>query len=118
MRDGRQSVEENRDPSLDVACLPVTVSVDWLARDVLENEVGLAAGRHARVEELRDVGMRELREQVALAHEAARVPKADERGIEELERDVALESPVGPPCQPDAAHAAVADRLDQRVRAE
>ena len=47
--------------------------------DVLEHEIGLARRRHAGVEEMRDVRMREPREDVAFAPEPLLARAADQR---------------------------------------
>ena len=52
------------------------------------------------------------------AREALLAGSADERGVQQLHGDPAVVAPVGALGQPHAAHPAVADRLDQTVRAE
>src|SRR5262249_52599006 len=43
---------------------------------------------------------------------------ADQREVEELDGHLSLEAPVAPPRQPHAAHAALAERSFERVRAD
>src|SRR5262249_48586684 len=58
------------------------------------------------------------REDRPLALETRLAAAADERGVEELQRRLALEQPVAAGREPDAAHPAVSDRRHQRVRAD
>ena len=46
-------------------------------------------------------------------------PRApDQRSVQQLDGDFALETPVAAPCEPHGAHAALAQRRFQRVRAD
>ena len=116
--DRRLHVEEQADARLDAEPLLVAEAVDVPALDVLEHEVRLAGGRDAGVDEARDVRMGEPREDRAFALEALFAGAADQRGVQQLERRLALEAAVAAGGEPDRAHAAVADRRDQRVGAD
>ena len=94
----------------------VAVRVDVPALDELEHEVRLAGVRDAGVDQPGDVRMGEPREDGALAPEALFAAAADQRGVEQLDRDLAFEAAVAARRQPHAAHAAVADRATSACR--
>src|SRR6185295_8386409 len=83
------------------------------ALDPFHGEPRLAGFGDTRVVEARDVRMLELREDVALAPEALapHVAGLVERG--QLERDLALDAPVGLAGEPHLAHATVPERALQ-----
>ena len=118
VRHGGEDVEEEPDAGLDVEGPALAPAVDRLALDVLEHEVRLAGRGDAGVEELGDVGVFQPRQDRGLAAEAGGPRRAQERGGEELDRGHPLEVAVDSPRQPDAAHPAGAERLDQRIGAE
>ena len=109
---------KRRRRALDVEPPIVAIPVDVLSVDVLEHEVGLSPLGHAGIEEARDVGMHEPGEDRALPPEALPAGAADEARVEKLDRDPSFEAAVAALRQPDASHAALADGLDQRVRAD
>ncbi len=84
--------------------------------DVLHGEVRPPVGGDAAVEEARDVGVLQPRENLPLAEEAAENLAAEWPAANELERDVLLELAVGAIGQEHPAHAAVADLADHAVR--
>ena len=113
-----QDAQKQTDPRRDVEATIVTVDVDVLAFDVLEDDIGLAGWRDAGVDQVGDRRMRQPREDRAFANEPFFSTAPNERGVEELDRRRALESPVAAAGQPHAAHAARADTRDERVRAD
>ena len=115
---GRQHVEEQANALLDAQARFVAVGVEVPALDELEHQVGLARVGHAGVDQPGDVRMGEPREDGAFAPEALFTAAADQRGVQQLDRDLALEAAVAARGQPHAAHAAVADRRFQRVGAD
>ena len=64
----------------------------------------------------RDVRVRELREDAALAPEALFADAADEPRIEELDGDAAFVAPVVAAREPHAPHAAAPERRFEGVR--
>jgi hypothetical protein len=118
MGDRRAHVEEEPQPLFDAEPEFVAVAVDRPSRDVLEDEVRLAAGRHPGVVKPRDVRMREARQDAALAAKALLADATDEADVQQLHGRLRVEAPVAPPGEPDAAHPALADGGDQRVSAE
>ena len=96
----------------------VAVGVDVLAFDVLEDDIGLAGWRDAGVDQVGDRRMRQPREDRAFANEPFFSAAPNQRGVEELDRRGALESPVAAAGKPHAPHAARADTRDERVRTD
>ena len=115
VRDGGADVEEESQPLLDAETPRVAVSIDRLAVDELENDVRLARRRDPRIAQARDVRMGQLRENRALPPESLFSRPAHETRVQEFHGDAPFEAAVAAPREPDAAHAALADRLDQRV---
>ena len=118
VRDRRQDVQKQADTRGDAELSAVAVAVDLLAVDVLQHQKGLADRREAGVDEMRDVRVRQPREDVALSRETLFAGVADQRGVQQLHGDPALESAVAAFGQPHASHASLADRLDEAVRAD
>ena len=115
-----QHLHEQRNAPVQVQALSVGVGVDRLAIDKSHRQPGLAVGRQAGVVEPGNVRVLQPRQDVALAGKA--LGPAALAGLDEgqLQRDLALHcalSPIHPPGAPDHAHAALAQRLDQPVRA-
>ncbi len=110
MSNGREHVEEQTQARLDVEVLAVAVTVDLLALDVLEHEIGLTRRRYARVDQTRNVRMCKAGQNAALAPEALFPGTADEAGVQELQCRLPLEAPVAAPGEPDIAHAPLADQ--------
>ena len=117
-RDGLEHHAHERDAFGDVHAPVVAVAVDALALHELEHQVGLAAVGHAGVEQVGDVRVRQPRQHLAFALEAQRAGAADQRRVQQLHRDGALEAAVGAAREPDAAGAALADGRLQRVGAD
>ena len=103
---------------LDVERLPIAVGRNRLARHVLHREVGPAVGGDAAIEEARDVGMLQPRQNLPLAEKAPVNLTAEGPASHELQRNLLLELAVGTIGQEHAAHAAMADLPDQAVRSD
>ena len=101
MGDRGGHVEEKTKTRRDVERLPVAVAVDLLAFDVLQHDVRLARRGHARVQEPGDVGMREPRQDAALAAEAFLAGAPHETRVEELDGRLALEAAIAAAREPD-----------------
>jgi hypothetical protein len=84
---------------------------------VLENQERLEPARDARIDELRDVRVRQTSENPAFALEPF-LAVAGQRQVEQLDGRAPVEAPVAPVGQPDRAHAALADRRPQGVRTD
>ena len=63
-------VEKQGDPRLDGKRVGVAVDINCFAFDVLEDQIRLTTAGHAGIEQSRDVGVREPREDAALALKA------------------------------------------------
>ena len=74
--------------------------------------------RHARIDEVRDVRVRQLGEDVAFAPESLLAGAAHQRNVQQLDRRTSFEAAVAALGQPDAAHPALTDTRDQPVGAE
>ena len=96
----------------------VAVAVDRIAFDVLQDQVRLARGRDAGVEESCDVRVGQTGQEVALAAEALLAGLTEQARVQELDRGFALEATVAALCEPDVAHAALTDEGNERVGAE
>ena len=88
----------------------VAVRVDALAVHVFQDQVRLALGRDARVDQLRDVRVPEAGQDAALAAEAPLAVAAHQARVQQLHGRLAAETAVAALRQPDAAHAALPDR--------
>jgi hypothetical protein len=97
--------------------LRTRVDVEQLAVDVFHDEVGMAAGGGATVEQPRDVRVRQTREDLPLAREIGQRLGAG-NAAQHLDRGKLFEMPVAAPRAIHTAHAAVADALDQGPGAE
>src|SRR5262245_33704758 len=103
MRHRRRYVEQQPHACCDVEAVPIAVAVDRFTVDMLEHQVRLAARRQAGVEKLRDVPMADAGEDLALPPKPGLTLTADEAGIEQLDRDHALETSVGAVGEPYGA---------------
>src|SRR5215469_12971820 len=90
---------------------------DGLALEVLHDEVG-AAVKEAAIEQPRDVGMLEAREDLALGVEAAQHCIGIHAALDDLDGGALLELAVGAFGQVDGAHAAAAELTHHAPRAE
>ena len=96
----------------------VAKGIDALAGHMLEHEVGLALLGDPGIDEARDVRVRQPRQDRALAPEARGQRALKQAGVQQLDRRAGLEAPVAAFSQPDRAHAALAQRLEQRIGAD
>lgn len=94
------------------------VAVDGLALDVLEYQVRLPAAGHACIEQPRDVGMSEPREQARLAADVPGGVGAETAALENLERRLALELAVVAAPEPYAPHAAATEEAHDLIGAD
>src|SRR5262249_28907009 len=118
LSDRGADVEEEAQPRFDAEEVRVAVPVDRFAVHVFENDVGLSRRGDARIDQPRDVGVRQAGEDRAFTAKTRFARAADETGLEQLDGDSALEPAVAPPREPDRSHASPAERLDQGVRAD
>jgi hypothetical protein len=116
VRNGREHVEEQTDALLDAETALVAILIDAFAAHVFQNEVRLATGFDTGIQQTGDVRMLQAGEHSPFTRKALLRWMPDERGIEELHRDLPFEPTIAAMCQPDCAHAAEAERPLQRVR--
>src|SRR5262249_24526640 len=95
----------------------VAVVQDWNAAHPLHDEIRPPLGRAAAVEDLRDVGMIEEGQRLALGLEARDHFARVHAELDELEGDTTADGPLLL-CFVDLAHAAGAELLDQDVVAD
>jgi hypothetical protein len=91
---------------------------DRLAVDVFQREVGLAVLGRAGIEQARDVGVLQPREDLAFAGEAQAQVRVGEAGAQQLQCDAALVQAVVAAGHPHLAHAAFAEQALEPVRAD
>ena len=108
---------EEREPVVDRGAAGVAPGGDRFALDVLHDQKRPAVGGDAAVEQRRDVGVLEIREDLSLATESGERELGIQSALDQLDRDP-LSVFVGPHSFVDRAHAAHADDADDLVRAE
>ena len=118
MRYSGEHVEKQAHTGLDVGGSRVAPAIDWLAFDVLDDEVRLAARGDAGVEQGGDVRVRQAAEQQRLASEPGSPAVRQHLRVRQLDGGDAIEAAVVSSRQPDAAHPAGAEHSLQRVRAD
>ena len=96
----------------------VGVQIDRRAGHMLHHEIGKAVRRRAAIEEGRDVGVIERREDLALVPEALDDQLRVHAPANHLDGDAPLELVVGAPGQVDRSHPAVSDALLDAVGTE
>lgn len=84
----------------------LTITVDWLALDILEHQERQPLVGHSAVIETGDVRMAQRGQNLALGAEAFDIDVRVEPRAQEFERDVLLELPVGALREENASHAA------------
>ena len=114
--DGGEHIEEKADPRFYIELMLVAEPIDVVAFDIFEHEIGLPGRGDARVEELRDVRVREAAEHAALTFES--LLTARESDTQELDRCPALEPSVATLREPHRAHPTLTDRRQQGVCAD
>ena len=118
MRDRGQHVVEQRETLAHAEALLLAMEVDGFALHQLEHEIGLPAGRHAGVEQARDVRVRQARQDLAFALEALGRGAPEQRQVQQFHRDFAAVAPVVAPRPPHGAAPALPERRVQRVGAQ
>jgi hypothetical protein len=113
-----EHVQEQADARVHAQPVAVAVAVDVLSLDVLQQQVGLAHGRHAGVGEPCDVRVREARQDGSFAQEPFLADPAHEVGVEQLHRGAAPEPAVAALGQPDRAHPPPSDEGHEGVGAD
>ena len=94
------------------------VTIDRLAFDVLHHEVRRAVRARAAIDEPCDVGMFEVREDLALRAEPFALMLRCERAAQHLDRDLFAILVIRPFREIDHSHAAVLQRTQQAPRAQ
>lgn len=118
MRDRVEHFTKEADSLLDVEPPGIAVMVDARTLDQLEDEIRLAARSDPGVEHAGDVRVREPRQDPSFALEAKRAGAADEREVQQLDRDLAFEATIGATRAPDRAGSALTERRFEDVRAD
>ena len=116
--DRGQNVEEQTKTCSDIELIDVAIVIDPLAFDVLEDQIRLSGRRDAGVDQACDVRMGKTSKDAAFALKTFLPRAPDQCSVQQLDGDFALEAPVAAPCEPHGAHAALAQRRFQRVRAD
>ena len=104
------------EPAGDRELVLVAVPGERHAFDQLHREVGQPVGGHPALEEPRDAGMLEQRQDPALLEEAAEHPRR--APLDELDRGALLELAVGPLTEVHRPHAAPAEQPDDAPGAD
>ena len=115
--DGLADRHEELQPLADRQVQLIAVLGDGDALDQLHDEVRPAFGRRAGVEDLGDIGMVHQGQGLALRLEAAQDLRGVHARFDDLEGDAAFDR-LGLLGHPDGAHAALAQLLQQLVRAD
>ena len=109
-----KSSSRSRTPS---AFASQNASIGWPST-YSSTRYGTPSARDAAVEQPRDVGMVERRENLSLGAEAVVIDLGVEAGAQQLERDLLLERAVGALGEEHARHAAAADLANDAIRAD
>ncbi len=91
---------------------------DRFARDVLHDEIRKPVGRRTGIEQARDVGMIESRQNATLGVKPAQNFICVRAALENLDRHFALEGTVGPLGQVNRAHSTAAQFAHDLVGAD
>src|ERR1700687_4603249 len=97
------------DARLDIKRMLVAILIDVTPVNVFDDQVRLAGGRDACVNEVRDVGVGEAREKAPLAPEPLLARASAKPKIQELHRRTPFEATIAPSGHPDRAHSSLAD---------
>ncbi len=117
VRHAVEDIEEQAQPGLDRERVLVRVAIDGQAVDQLDDQVGLAGRRDAGIHQMGDARVLQPREDRAFAAEPLLAGAADQREIQQLDGGTALEAPIAPLGEPDAARSAFAEWLEEAVGA-
>src|SRR6266568_2541167 len=112
---GMQCIQEQPDACSDVEPILVTVAVNMVALNILENQKRLAGQGHTCVNQFRYVGMCQATQNAAFAREPLFAALPHQREIENFHRYAPLKSSVVSFRQPDGAHSPIADLRNQGV---
>src|SRR5204863_3437046 len=88
------------------------------AVDKLQDQERLTGRRNTRIDEPGDVRVSDPREKIAFAPETLLACPAHERGMQQLDGNLALVAAVAAAGEPHAAHAALPEWRLQRIRAD
>src|SRR3984957_13814370 len=98
--------------------MSLTVLVDRLAFDVLEDQVGLPVLAHTGVEEPGDGRMGQSSEEVRLMPDLHGRQFIQSLTFKKLDGDLAFEFIIAATCQPDTSHSAPSQQPLYRVRTD
>ncbi len=118
VRDGFEHAEKQLDARTQGEPLTLAVRIERLAFDVFQHEVRLLCLQDARIQQTRDIGMVQPRENAPLLLEALFGGAADPRRMDEFDRDDAFIATIGAMCAPDAPHPAAPQFGIDHVRAD
>ena len=117
MRQRTEHIENQPDAGLHTQRALGTVFVDACPLNVFQDEVGPIRRGDAGVDQAGDVRMRKPREQAAFPPEPVERDGRRGIGLEELERELSLETPVAALREPNLAHSPAADGCDDGISA-
>ena len=106
---------KRRTRALHIELVLVAIPIDRFAINVFEDEIRLAIGGNAGIEEVGNVRMRKPAKDAAFAFESFFSRAPGERNVHELHRSLPLEPAVAATREPDAAHSALANLRNQGV---
>jgi hypothetical protein len=118
VRDCAEHLQKEYEPLIDPKLVRIAVRGERFPGDELHGEKGLAPSTHAGVINMRDVRVRQVREDVAFAGEPIGELSSQQMDVGQLQRDGARGERVGAHRQPHRAHAATADLANQPVEAD
>src|ERR1700685_1100957 len=110
-----QHIQKEADARLHIELVLVAIPIDRCAINVFEDEIRLAIGGNAGIEEVGNVRMRKAAKDAAFAFESYFSGAAGEPTVHELHRSLPLEPAVTATGEPDAAHSAMANLRYQSV---
>ncbi len=110
VRDRREHVQKQADATFDSQGSGVAELVEWLALHILDDQVGLAIRHRTRIDEARDVGVRQPRQHASLTTKSIESVRRVRGQVEELDRERAFEVAVAALRQPHFAHATAAEQ--------
>ena len=116
--DGARHLQEDAQARVDEQALRLDVFVDRAALDVLEREVGLSHGRHARVVEPGDVRVAEARQDLAFARHAVGETRQTPGASRQFQRHWPVQQAVSALGEVHLAHAAARELADDPIRSD
>ena len=115
MRHCGQYIQKQANARLQIELVLVAILIDRRAVNVFEDEIRLAIGGNAGIEEVGNVRMSESAKDATFAFESFFSRAPGERDAHELHRSLPLEPAVTATGEPDASHSALANLRDQSV---